>query len=137
MKLLPIMTAILFITVLSIMSCATSGVDRSTSNLDQMLIENPDLSLLDYLRRVSGIQVSEIGDDVRVTIRGAASVSGDNSPLFVVNGSQIGRNFSSVENIVDVKDVASIRVMRSSEAMTMYGMTASNGAVIIITRRGR
>ncbi len=118
-------------------SCATSGVDRSTSDLDQLLIENPDLTLKDYLRRVSGVDVQERGGDVQVFLRGVSSVTGNNSPLFIVDGSQIGTSYSAVENAVDINDVASIRVMRSSEAMTMYGLTASNGAIIIYTKGNR
>jgi len=137
MKAFTVFFIILFISALSLNSCATSGVDRSTSNLDKMLIENPDLTLKDYLRRISGIQITERGGDVRVTLRGATSITGDNSPLFVVDGSQVGTSYSAVENAVDIKDVASIRVLRSSEAMTMYGMTAANGAIVINTRGRR
>lgn len=120
-----------------LISCVTSGVDRSTSNLDQLLIENPDLTLKDYLRRVSGIHVQERGGDVQVFLRGVSSVTGNNSPLFIVDGSQIGTSYSAVENAVDINDVASIRVMSSSEVMTMYGMAASNGAIIINTKGNR
>lgn len=137
MKSLITLILILIATNLLFISCATSGVDRSSSNLDQMLIENPDLTLKDYLRRVSGVQVTERGGEVRVVLRGASSVTGDNSPLFIVDGSQVGTSYSAVENAVDIKDVASIRVVRSSEAMTMYGMRASNGAIIIDTKGNR
>lgn len=137
MKTLSTFILLIIFSNLFFISCATSGVDRSTSNIDQLLIENPDLTLKDYLRRVSGIQVQERGGDVQVFLRGASSVTGNNSPLFIVDGSQVGTNFSAVENAVDIKDLASIRVMRSSEAMTMYGMMASNGAIIINTKGNR
>ncbi len=126
---------ILFTLPLLINSCATSGVDRGTSNIDQLLIENPNLTLKDYLRRVSGIQVTERGGQVRVVLRGATSVSGDNSPLFVVDGSPVGTSYNDLENAVDIRDVESILVMRSSEAMTTYGMRASNGAIVVHTKR--
>lgn len=127
----------LILTVASILfiSCATSGVDRNSSSIDQMLIENPDLTLKDYLRRITGVQVQERGGEVLVFIRGVSSMTGNNSPLFIINNTQIGTNYSAVENSVDIKDIASIRVMKSSEAMTMYGMMASNGAIIINTKR--
>lgn len=116
-------------------SCATSGVDRGSNNIDQLLIENPNLTLKDYLRRISGVQVTERSGQVRVVLRGATSVSGDNSPLFVVDGSQVGTSYSDLENAVDIRDVDYIRVMRSSEAMTTYGMRASNGAIVVYTKR--
>lgn len=120
---------------LLINSCATTGVDRGSANVDQLLIENPDLTLKDYLRRISGIQVTERGGQVRVVLRGATSLTGDNSPLFVVDGTQVGTSYSDLENSVDVRDVDFIQVMRSSEAMTTYGMRASNGAIIVHTKK--
>jgi len=132
-------TLLLYFTVANVLfiSCATSGVDRNSSNIDQMLIENPDLTLKDYLQRVTGVQVQERGGEVLVFIRGTSSMTGNNSPLFIINKTQVGTNYSAVENSVDLNDVASIRVLRSSEAMTMYGMMASNGAIIINTKRSR
>lgn len=127
--------ALLFILPFLINSCATAGVDRGSSNVDQLLIENPDLTLKDYLRRISGIQVTERGGQVRVVLRGATSVTGDNSPLFVVDGTQVGTSYQDLENSVDIRDVDFIQVMRSSEAMTTYGMRAANGAIIVHTKK--
>jgi len=115
-------------------SCATSERTSDAERIDQLLIENPDLALKDYLRRLSGVNVTERGGEVTVMLRGATSLTGDNSPLFVVDGTQVGTSYNAVENAVDVKDILSIDVMRSSESMTTYGMRAANGAIIITTR---
>lgn len=125
---------LLIIPVLIFSSCATSGSTADAERIDELLIENPDLTLKDYLRRLSGINISESGGEVRVMIRGAQSISGDNSPLFIVDGTQVGTSFSAFENSVSVRDIESIRVVRSSEAMTTYGMRASNGAIVVYTR---
>lgn len=125
---------LIFIPVLLFSSCATSGSTSDAERIDELLIENPDLSLKDYLRRLSGVNISESGGEVRVMIRGAQSISGDNSPLFVVDGTRVGTSFSAFENSVSVRDIESIRVVRSSEAMTTYGMRASNGAIVVYTR---
>ncbi|TVQ65920.1 MAG: hypothetical protein EA360_07415 [Balneolaceae bacterium] len=116
-------------------SCATSGQQRGGADIDTLLIENPNLTLKDYLMRLSGVQVTERGGEVRVVLRGASSLSGDNSPLFVLDGSPVGTSYSDIENAVELRDVDYIQIMRGSEAMTMYGMRASNGAVVIYTKR--
>lgn len=115
-------------------SCATTERTSDADKIDELLIENPDLTLKDYLRRLSGVNVTERGGEVRVMLRGASSLTGDNQPLFVVDGTQVGTTYDAVENAVDVKDIQSINVMRSSEAMTTFGMRAANGAIIIHTR---
>jgi outer membrane cobalamin receptor len=136
MKIRIALLSILFISValFSVISCATSGTARGSADLDTLLIENPDLTLKDYLRRLSGVMVTERGGEVRVMLRGTSSVTGDNSPLFVVDGTQVGTSYSDVENAVNIRDVDYIRIMRSSEAMTTYGMRASNGAIVIYTK---
>jgi outer membrane cobalamin receptor len=136
MKIRIALLSILFISValFSVISCATSGTARGSADLDTLLIENPDLTLKDYLRRLSGVMVTERGGEVRVMLRGTSSVTGDNSPLFVVDGTQVGTSYIDVENAVNIRDVDYIRIMRSSEAMTTYGMRASNGAIVIYTK---
>ena len=116
-------------------SCATTGQQRGGPDVETLLIENPNLTLKDYLMRLSGVQVSERGGEVRVVLRGASSLSGDNSPLFVLDGSPIGTSYSAIENAVVLRDIEYVQVMRGSEAMTTYGMRASNGAIVIYTKR--
>lgn len=120
---------------LMLSSCATTGQQRGGANIETLLIENPNLTLKDYLMRLSGVQVTERAGEVWVVLRGASSLSGDNSPLFVVDGSPLGTSYSAVEGAVDLRDVDHIQIMRGSEAMTMYGMRAANGAIIIHTKR--
>ena len=129
-------TSIVFTLFLMILlsACATTERTSDAEKIDELLIENPDLELKDYLRRLSGVNVTERGGEVMVMLRGASSLTGDNSPLFVVDGTQVGTSYDAVSSAVDVKDIQSVNVMRSSEAMTTFGMRASNGAILIYTR---
>ena len=129
---LSIIITVLFFLFMS--SCATTERTSDADKIDELLIENPDLELKDYLRRLSGVNVTERGGEVLVVLRGASSITGDNSPLFVVDGTQVGNSYDAVSNAVSVRDIQSINVMRSSESMTTYGMRAANGAIIIHTR---
>lgn len=116
-------------------SCATTGSTSDAEEIDRLLVDNPSLTLKDYFRRMSGVRVNDSGGEVRVMVRGTSTLSGDNSPLFIVDGSRIGKSYSAVENAVDIKDIQYIRVLRSSEAMTSYGMEAANGAIVIETKK--
>ena len=116
-------------------SCATSGTARGGTDLDTLLIENPDLQLKDYLKRLSGVQVTDSGNMVRVVIRGSSSISTDTAPLYVIDGTQIGTSYFDAANSVNMRDVDYIRILRSSEAMTTYGMRAAHGAIVIYTKQ--
>lgn len=70
-----------------------------------------------------------------VFIRGSQSVNNSNQPLFVVDGSRVGRTFSQVESFVNVNDIDNIEVLKGNEASSRYGMAGSNGVVIIRTKK--
>ncbi|MEX2602415.1 MAG: TonB-dependent receptor plug domain-containing protein [Balneolaceae bacterium] len=128
--------------VLLISACSTAGTtaDREDDRMEQgegyqIEIDNPDLSLLDYLRRIPGLQFSDSGGVTNIRLRGVSTFSGDNSPLFVLDQIQLGNQFSQLEQSVSVADIESVSVLRSSEAMQQYGMRAANGAIVVRTKR--
>lgn len=103
--------------------------------------------------KVAGVNVttmnSGIGGSTRMTIRGNTSISGDNQPLYVVNGIPInnsgfdrgpdsdepdwGDNISSI----NPDDIEEISVLKGATAAALYGSRAKNGAVIITTKSGK
>ncbi len=67
-------------------SCASSG-EAGTSNQNKndkvgsnVEVDNPSVSLADYLKRVSGVSVIGSGSNVQVNVRGATSVHGSTAP---------------------------------------------------------
>lgn len=70
------------------------------------------------------------GETPEVRIRGIASF-GNNDPLYVIDG-------IPVDNILDfnVRDIASVQVLKDGAASAIYGTRASRGVVLITTRRG-
>lgn len=120
------------------MGCTGSGELRNNGNSVQsdVDINSPAISLADYLRQVSGVQVQGSGSNTSVFVRGAAgSFQGDNRALFVVDGVRVGRNYSMVANSVQVNDIESIRVLKGSEASAMYGIEGNKGVIVIRTKR--
>ncbi|WP_138476608.1 SusC/RagA family TonB-linked outer membrane protein [Dyadobacter bucti] len=88
--------------------------------------------------RTSGVQIRQTGGDLAgkfsVNIRGIGSVTGSNNPLIVVDGVPL---FSGDFSSINPKDIVSIDVLKDASATAIYGSRASNGVLIITTRRGK
>ena len=92
----------------------------------------------DALRgKVSGVQItptsSQPGAAASIRIRGTNSISGNSSPLFVIDG-LIGAGNSSDINVLDIE---SVEVLKDASATALYGSRGSAGVVLITTKRGK
>ena len=87
--------------------------------------------------KVSGLQIQNLNSGVnaspRVTLRGSRSLTGNNEALIVVDG-VISTN--DVLGALNPDDIASIDVLKGANAAALYGSQASNGALIITTKKG-
>ncbi|HEX8504797.1 MAG TPA: carboxypeptidase-like regulatory domain-containing protein, partial [Hymenobacter sp.] len=87
--------------------------------------------------KVSGLQIQTLNAGVnpspRVTLRGSRSLTGNNEALIVIDG-VISTN--DVLGALNPDDVASIDVLKGANAAALYGSQASNGALIITTKKG-
>lgn len=72
------------------------------------------------------------GGSVSIKIRGTGSF-GDNSPLYVVDGYPISGGL----NNINPNDIATMDILKDASATAIYGSRASNGVVIITTKRGK
>ena len=86
----------------------------------------------------------KLGQAIKVRVRGTASVSGDTQPLYVVDNIPIVTdNLSSTgaptNPIADINpnDIESITILKDAAASAIYGSRASNGVVLITTKRGK
>ncbi len=105
--------------------------------------------------KVAGLQVTsssgQPGKAARITIRGNSSFTGNNQPLFVVDGVPISNaedvnpegsalfSGGTINRAVDLDPsiIAEVNVLKGAAAMALYGSRAANGAVIITTKGGR
>ncbi len=92
--------------------------------------------------RIAGVQVTQNsgapGGGISVQIRGINSLSG-NEPLYVVDGIAMSgqtSNNTSVMSSLNPSDITSIEVLKDASATAIYGSRASNGVVLITTKRG-
>ena len=94
-------------------------------------IENPsNRQLSDMLRTIPGVAISGSGGNTTVIVRGYTSMTGENEPLFVLDGVPVGYGYRSIANSINVDEVESIRVLKGGQA-AIYGSRAANGVIQI------
>lgn len=76
---------------------------------------------------------NEPGGGIDIRIRGEKSISGSNSPLIVMDGIPIAGGL----NELNPQDIVSIEILKDASATAIYGSRASNGVVLITTKRGQ
>lgn len=88
--------------------------------------------------RVAGVNVSSVdgqpGSAINITIRGANSVTQDNSPLYVIDGFPIE---SPNNNFLNPQDIESIEILKDASATAIYGSRAANGVIMVTTKKGK
>ncbi|MBD1365975.1 SusC/RagA family TonB-linked outer membrane protein [Mucilaginibacter sp. ZT4R22] len=100
--------------------------------------------------KIAGVQVTGSQGDMgssRIVIRGETSVSGNNQPLFVVDGvivdnSQFqgtngSRDFQNAISDLNSEDIESISVLKGPNAAALYGYRAAGGVILIKTKTGK
>ncbi len=101
------------------------------------LTETATTNVGEMLRgKVAGLEVNletaRPGGSSSILIRGRNSLSGGNNPLFIVDGAP-----AEGINDLNAQDIASIEVLKDASAQAVYGARASNGVILITTKRGK
>ena len=84
--------------------------------------------------KINGVQVTSGGGpgaQPKVLIRGVTTVNGTD-PLYVVDGMPVGTNI----NFLNSNDIESMEVLKDASAAAIYGTRASNGVILITTKKG-
>ena len=86
---------------------------------------------------VTGVQVNSTygvpGNDPSIRIRGIGTVNGSSSPLYIVDGVPFGGNISDL----NPQDIESMSVLKDAASAALYGNRASNGVILITTKKGK
>ena len=138
------------------------GIERNKKTLSYSVSEVQGDQLAnqaepDVLRalngKVAGVNISgsggAAGSSTNIIIRGNNSATGNNQPLFVVDGIPFDNSTSSTADLagasssysnraldLDPNDIESMTVLKGGAAAALYGSRASNGVIIITTRSG-
>lgn len=102
--------------------------------------------------RMGNVDITAVSGDpgagLNIRIRGTASLNAKNNPLIVVNGIQYSPDFENFDfanadvqkfgNLIDVspEDIESIEVLKDAASTAVWGSAASNGVIMIKTKRG-
>ena len=106
--------------------------------------------------KVAGLQISSgagsMGGSSKILIRGSNSLSGSNQPLFVVDGVPIegtdyngtgtargggGYDYGNLVQDINPDDIESVSVLKGASASALYGSRASNGVIMITTKKAK
>ena len=115
-------------------------------------VNNIDQALAGQIAGLSSVTSSgSPGAPVKLRIRGTASLSGTQDPLWVLDGIPLeGTDIPSMEDLQDIdniyqtsiaginpQDIESITVLKDAAATAIYGARAANGVIIITTKKGK
>lgn len=115
-----------------------SNVVGSIAKLNSDAIEDRPIARVESALQgqLAGVSVRNTsgapGSDITVNIRGAASISGESTPLYVVDGVPID-NLSGI----NPADIQSIDILKDAASAAIYGSRGSNGVVLVTTKRGK
>jgi TonB-linked SusC/RagA family outer membrane protein len=123
-------------------SDATGSVATVTT---KDFVKGPVVSVDQMIQgKVAGLQITNgggsPGEGSTIRIRGGSSLNANNDPLIVIDGLPVdggssgGRNFLST---INQNNIESVTVLKDASATAIYGSRASNGVIIITTKKGK
>lgn len=113
------------------------GYGTKSVNSNELNISKPTTIGEGLTGKVAGLQINTVNNGVdpgiRIVLRGYRHLSADNQALIVVDGIAVRSDFLST---INPNDVASVTVLKGASASALYGVDATNGVLVITTKRG-
>jgi TonB-linked SusC/RagA family outer membrane protein len=148
----PVIATLSQVVVVGYGSSSRTDVSSAISTVSSSEIKNVPVASLDAMLqgKAAGVQVTQNagnpGNGISVRIRGSASLTAGNQPLYVVDGAPIesgdfsqtdfgGQALSAITSL-NPDEIESITVLKDAASAAIYGSRASNGVVLITTKRG-
>lgn len=86
--------------------------------------------------QIAGVQITSTdgtpGAGFNINIRGVGTLTGDSSPLYIVDGFEV----DNIDNISN-SDIESIEILKDASSSAIYGARAANGVVLVTTKSGK
>jgi len=87
--------------------------------------------------KVSGLNVQSVNagvfQDVRITLRGIRSLTGNNQPMLILDGVPISLGYITS---INPNDIADVTILKDASATAIYGPDGVNGAIVVTTKKG-
>ncbi|MFB9273197.1 MULTISPECIES: SusC/RagA family TonB-linked outer membrane protein [Flavobacteriaceae] len=121
---------------------ATGSVTSvKAKDLNKGAIVSPDQMLTG---KVAGVQITSDGGapggGSQIRIRGGSSLNASNDPLFIIDGVPVDKDgiagIRNPLNTINPNDIESYTILKDASATAIYGSRASNGVIIITTKKG-
>jgi TonB-linked SusC/RagA family outer membrane protein len=139
------------------------GIERKAKTLTyatqrisgERINEAKEVNVINALQgKIAGVTITKNatgpGSSSKVLLRGSRSITGNNQPLYVIDGvpmdnssrSQASNTFGGRDGgdgigMINADDIESINVLKGAAAAALYGSAGQNGAIIIETKRGK
>lgn len=133
---------------------ASLGYGTQTLNSEAVTKSKQQNFINSLSGKVAGVQIrtnANFGGSTNIVIRGNKSITGSNQPLFVVDGvpidnktgnsayqaaGQTGYDYGNAASDINPEDIESINILKGAAASALYGSRATNGVVMITTKKG-
>jgi TonB-linked SusC/RagA family outer membrane protein len=126
------------------------GTAQQQISAEQLNVTKTQSVVTQLQGKVSGVQISGAGSQggsSNIIIRGANSITGNNQPLFIVDGVAVsnanrggniidGYDFGNAISDLNPDDIESVSVLKGPNAAAIYGSRAANGVILITTKKG-
>ncbi|MGB0198636.1 MAG: SusC/RagA family TonB-linked outer membrane protein [Flavobacteriaceae bacterium] len=112
----------------------------SVVSVKEDVLENQPVSRLDQALqgRAAGVSVTSNsgtpGGGATIRIRGNNSITGNNAPLYVLDGFIVGTGFNL--NSLNVNDIKSVEILKDATALAVFGTRGASGVILITTKNG-
>jgi TonB-linked SusC/RagA family outer membrane protein len=120
----------------------------AASKIEEAPIKNMGDLLVAKAPGVQVLPANMTGGGSRVRIRGTASLSLNNDPIYIIDGIRmtsrgsdasigVGGTSPSRVNDINPEEIENIEIVKGPSAATLYGTDAANGVIVITTKKGR
>ena len=116
-----------------------SDLTGAVGNVSEQLLKNVPVTDLNKAiqGKVAGVYIvkndAKPGADPTIRVRGNNSISYGTNPIYVVDGIILDEGL----NTINPNDIASIEVLKDASATALYGSRASNGVIVVTTKKGK
>ncbi len=132
-------------------SQSKADITGSVTQLSGNVVQNQPVQSFEQSiqGRTPGVVINQgsgkLGQGLNIQVRGTSSVSASNQPLYVIDGIPVtsqDQSSASTEPLnpladLNPNDIESISILKDASASAIYGSRASNGVIIITTRKGK
>lgn len=135
-----LLCAVLGLTMISCSGSKSAGASASNEDASgspaDVMPDKSNLSLSAYLKKIPGLSVTGSGVGTTIFIQNdSVSTEDKNTPLFVIDNTPVGTDYSAIEGMIDLNDINKVSVLKESSATSEYGLQGANGVIVIKTKK--